>query len=58
MADATGQAINLCYGPNGEPGRSCRVARCSTPATTITRVGCWGLGEGERDGLEELWDAG
>ena len=58
---ATGQPIGLLYGPQWATGQKLRGRTLQNTGNNNiewSRVGAWGLGEGEIDGLDELWDTG
>jgi hypothetical protein len=58
---ATGQAIALNYGYCWITGQRLQyrvLQNTNNDHLDWTRVGMWGLGEGEMDGCQELWDSG
>ncbi len=58
---ATGAAIALLYGYNWVSGQRLQyrtLTNTNNDHLDYTRVGMWGLGEGEVDGCSELWDSG
>jgi hypothetical protein len=60
-APAAGAAVPLCYGyawATGQKIQSTTLENTGNVNLDYTRIGFWLLGEGEWDGLDEMWDTG
>lgn len=60
-ASTPGGAVPLCYGyawATGQKIQSATLQHTGNSNLDYTRIGFWLLGEGEWDGLDEMWDTG